>query len=71
MEKLLLDMQKMVEDFKKTNETKGFKANYCFWNKSQSNVLCQTIVIRIPDKVTRDKISLTLNWIFMMKSPIL
>ena len=45
----------MVEDFNKANETKGFKANYCLWNKSQTNVLCQIIVTHIPDKVTRDK----------------
>ena len=55
MEKLLLDLQKTVEDFNKTNETKGFKANYCLWNKSHPNVLCQIIVTCIPDKVPRDK----------------
>ena len=55
MVKLLLDLQKTVEEFNKTNETKGFKANYCLWNKSQTNVLCQIIVTHTPDKVTRDK----------------
>ena len=55
MEKLLLELQKMVEDLNKVNETKGFKADYCLWNRSQRNVLCQIIVTHIPDKVTRDK----------------
>ena len=55
MEKLLLDLQKTVEDFNTANKTKGFKANYCLWNKSHTNVLCQIIVTCIPDKVTRDR----------------
>ena len=44
-----------MEDFNTDNETKGFKVNYCLWNKSHTNVLCQIIVTFIPDKVTRDK----------------
>ena len=55
MEKLLLDLQKTVEDFNTANQTKGFKANFCLWNKSHTNVLCQIIVTHIPEKVTRDK----------------
>ena len=55
MEKLLLDLQKTVEDFNAANKTKGFKANYYLWNKSHTNVLCQIIVTHIPDKVIRDK----------------
>ena len=54
MEKLLLDLKKTVEDFNTDNKTKGFKANYCLWNKSHTNVLCQITVTCIPDKVTRD-----------------
>ena len=54
MEKLLLDLQKTVHDFD-TSQNKGFKANYCIWNKSYTNVLCQIIVTHMPDKVTRDK----------------
>ena len=55
MEKLLLDLKKMVKDFNKDNEGKGFKVKYHLWNKSHYNVLCQVIVTRIPDKVTRNK----------------
>ena len=55
MEKLLLDLQKTVEDFNKANETKGFRAEYSLWNMTQTNVVCQIIVTHIPDKVTKDK----------------
>ena len=55
MEKLLLDLKKTVKDFNRDNEGKGFKVKYYLWNKSHNNVLCQVIVTRIPDKVTRDK----------------
>ena len=55
MEKLLLDLKKTVKDFNRDNEGKGFKAKYHLWNKSYTNVWCQIIVTRIPDKVTRDK----------------
>ena len=55
MEKLLLDLKKTVEDFNTDNATKGFKVNYCLWNKSHTNALCQITVTHIPDKVTRDK----------------
>ena len=55
MEKLLLDLEKTVDDFNNVNVTKGFRAEYSLWNKSQTTVLCQMIVMRIPDKVIRDK----------------
>ena len=55
MEKLLLDMKKMVKDFNRDNAGKGFKVKYHLWNKSHHNVLCQVIVTCIPNKVTRDK----------------
>ena len=55
MEKLLLDLKKTVQDFNKTNKSKGFKAKYHIWNMSDTNVLCQIIVTHIPDNVIRDK----------------
>ena len=55
MEKLLLDLKKTVRDFNMDNKGKGFKAKYHLWNKFYTNVWCQVIVTRIPDKVTRDK----------------
>ena len=55
MEKLLLDLEKTVDDFNNINETKGFRAEYSLWNRTYNTVLCQMIVTCIPDKVTRDK----------------
>ena len=55
MEKVLLDLEKTVDDFNIINETKVFRAEYSLWNKSQTTVLCQMIVTCITDKVTRDK----------------
>ena len=55
MEKLLQELQKTVDDFNNVNQTKGFKAEYSLWNRTHNTVLCQMIVTRIPDKVTRDK----------------
>ena len=55
MEKLLLDLKKTVKDFNRDNEGKGSKVKYRLWNKSHNNVLCQIIVSRVLDKVTRDK----------------
>ena len=55
MEKLLLDLEKTVDDFNNINETKGFRAEYSLWNRTYNTVLCQMIVTHIPDKVTRDK----------------
>ena len=55
MEKLLQELQKTVDDFNNINQTKGFKAEYSLWNRTYNTVLCQMIVTRIPDKVTRDK----------------
>ena len=55
MGKLLLDLKKTVEDFNSNNKTTGFRANYCLWNKSHINVLCQIIITHIADKMTRDK----------------
>ena len=55
MEKLLLELQKTVDDFNNINQTKGFRAEYSLWNRTHNTVLCQMIVTCIPDKVTRDK----------------
>ena len=55
MEKLLQELEKTVEDFNNLNQVKGFNANYSIWNRTNDKVLCQVIVTRIPDKVTRDK----------------
>ena len=55
MEKLLQELQKTVDDFNNINQLKGFKAEYSLWNRTFNTVLCQMIVMRIPDKVTRDK----------------
>ena len=55
MEKLIQELQKTVDDFNNINQTKGFKAEYSLWNRTYNTVLCQMIVTRIPDKVTRDK----------------
>ena len=55
MEKLLQELQKTVDDLNNINQTKGFKAEYSLWNRTHNTVLCQMIVTRIPDKVTRDK----------------
>ena len=55
MEKLLQELEKTVEDFNNLNQIKGFNAKYSIWNKTNDKVLCQVIVTRIPDKVTRDK----------------
>ena len=56
MEKLFLELQNTVYNFNNINETKGFRAGYSLWNRTYNTVLCQIIVTRIPDKVTRDKI---------------
>ena len=55
MEKLIQELEKTVDDFNNINQTKGFKAEYSLWNKTHNTVLCQIIVTRIPDKVTRAK----------------
>ena len=68
MEKLPQELEKTVDDFNNINQTKGFKAEYSLWNRTYNTILCQMIVTRIPDKVTRDKLfCLTLNWTFMMR----
>ena len=55
MEKLNHELEKTVEDFNNINQIKGFKAEYSLWNRTSNTVLCQMIVTRISDKVTRDK----------------
>ena len=55
MEKLIQELERTVDDFNNINQTKGFKAEYSLWNKTHNTVLCQIIVTRIPDKVTRAK----------------
>ena len=55
MEKLLQELENTVDDFNNINQTKGFKAEYSLWNRTYNTILCQMIVTRIPDKVTRDK----------------
>ena len=55
MEKLIQELEKTVDDFNNINQTKGFKAEYSFWNRTYNTVLCQMIVTCISDKVTRDK----------------
>ena len=55
MEKLIQELEKTVDDFNNINQTKGFKAEYSLWNRTYNTVLCQMIVTRISDKVTRDK----------------
>ena len=55
MEKLLQELEKMVEDFNNINQIKGFNAKYSIWNRTYNKVLCQVIVTRLSDKVTRDK----------------
>ena len=55
MEKLIQELEKTVDDFNNVNQTKGFKAEYSLWNRTYNTVLCQMIVTRISDKVTRDK----------------
>ena len=55
MEKLLQELEKTVDDFNNINQAKGFKAEYSLWNRTYNTILCQMIVTRIPDKVTRDK----------------
>ena len=55
METLLQELQKTVDDFNNINQAKGFKAEYSLWNRTYNTVLCQMIVTRISDKVTRDK----------------
>ena len=58
MEKLFLELEKRVDNFNNINETKGFRAGYSLWNRTHNTVLCQMIITRIPDKVTRDKLIL-------------
>ena len=55
MEKLFQELEQNVDNFNNVNETKGFRAEYSLWNRTHNTVLCQMIVMRIPDKVTRDK----------------
>ena len=55
MEKLIQELEKTVDDFNNINQIKGFKAEYSLWNRTYNTVLCQMIVTRISDKVTRDK----------------
>ena len=55
MEKLLQELEKTVQDFNNINQIKGFNAKYCIWNRTSNKVLCQVIVTRLSDKVTRDK----------------
>ena len=55
MEKLIHVLEKTVDDFNNINQIKGFKAEYSLWNRTSNTVLCQMIVTRISDKVTRDK----------------
>ena len=55
MERLLQELEKMVEDFNNINQIKGFNAKYSIWNRTSTKVLCQVIVTRLSDKVTRDK----------------
>ena len=55
MEKLFLELKQTVNVFNSIHETKGFTAEYSFWNRTPTSVLCQMIVTHIPDKVTRDK----------------
>ena len=55
MEKLIHVLEKTVDDFNNINQIKGFKVEYFLWNRTSNTVLCQMIVTRISDKVTRDK----------------
>ena len=55
MEKLLRELEETVNDFNNINQVKGFKAAYSLSNRTYNTVLCQMIVTRISDKVTRDK----------------
>ena len=55
MEKLFLELEKRVDNFNDINQPKGFRAEYSLWNRTYNTVLCQMIVIHIPDKVTKDK----------------
>ena len=55
MEKLLQELEKTVKDFNNINQIKGFKATYSIWKRTHDKVLCQVIVTRLSDKVTRDK----------------
>ena len=55
MERLLQELEKMVEDFNNINQIKGFNAKYSISNRTSTKVLCQVIVTRLSDKVTREK----------------
>ena len=55
MEKLFLELEKTVDNFNNITDPKGFRAAYSLWNRTHNTVLCQMIITRIPDKVTRDK----------------
>ena len=55
MEKLFQELEKTVQDFNNINQIKGFSAKYSIWNRTSNRVLCQVIVTRLSDKVTRDK----------------
>ena len=55
MEKLFLELEQTVDNFININETKGFRAEYSLWSRTHNTVLCQIIVTRIPEKVTRAK----------------
>ena len=55
MEKVLVELKKTVDNLNNIHETKGFRAENSLWNRTYNTVLCQMIVMCIPDKVTRDK----------------
>ena len=56
MERLLQELEKTVEDFNNINQIKGFNAKYSIWNRTSTKVLCQVIVTRLSDKVTKRQI---------------
>ena len=55
MEKLLQELEKTVQDFNNINQIKGFNAKYSIWDRTSDRILCQVIVTRLSDKVTREK----------------
>ena len=55
MEKLLQELETTVQDFNNINQIKGFNAKYSIWDRTSTKVLCQVIVTRLSDKVTREK----------------
>ena len=54
MERLLQELEKTVENFNNIKQIKGFNAKYFIWNRTSTKVLCQVIVTRLSDKVTRE-----------------